>query len=114
MLQRSESAQFTPYRQRTMPGPRELFLQKLPQIERIVASIGKRSGLDADALEDFSADVKLRLVDDDYVVIRAFKNRSSFESYIATVVKRLLLDHRNREWGKWRPSAVAKRLGPLA
>jgi RNA polymerase sigma factor for flagellar operon FliA len=97
-----------------MSEPRELFLQKLPQIERIIAGICKRSGLDADAAEEFAADVKLRLVDEDYAVIRAFRNRSSFESYVATVVKRLLLDQRNRDWGKWRPSAEAKRLGPLA
>ncbi len=30
------------------------------------------------------------------------------------VVQRLFLDHRNRQWGKWRPSAEAKRRGPLA
>jgi len=70
--------------------------------------------MDADATDEFSATVKLRLVEDDYGVIRAFQNRSPFPVYIAAVIRRLLLDHRNREWGKWRPSAEAERLGPLA
>ena len=34
-------------------------------------------------------------------------------SYLAVVVQRLFLDYRNAKWGKWRPSAEAKRLGPL-
>jgi RNA polymerase sigma factor for flagellar operon FliA len=70
--------------------------------------------MDADATEEFAAIVRFKLVDDDYAVIRAFRNRSPFPVYIAAVIKRLLLDHWNREWGKWRPSAEAERLGPLA
>ncbi|MEA2415008.1 MAG: hypothetical protein QOI58_1665 [Thermoanaerobaculia bacterium] len=70
--------------------------------------------MDADATEEFAAIVKLRLVENDYAVIRAFQNRSSFPVYIAAVITRLLLDHRNREWGKWRPSAEAERLGTVA
>ncbi len=31
-----------------------------------------------------------------------------------TVVQRLYLDWRNKEWGKWRPSAAARRTGPVA
>lgn len=100
--------------ERVMPEPREFLLDKLQVIERIVASICRRSGMDADATEDFAAEVRLRLVENDYAVIKAYKNRSTFEVYIAAVVKRMLLDHRNHEWGKWRVSAEAKRLGPLA
>lgn len=97
-----------------MSEPSEFLLRNLPQIEQIIVAICRRSGMSAEEAEEFAAEVKLRLVDDDYAVIRAFQNRSSFEVYIAAVVKRLLLDYRNKEWGKWRTSAEARRLGPLA
>jgi DNA-directed RNA polymerase specialized sigma24 family protein len=97
-----------------MSKSREFLLQQLTEIEQIIASICRRRGMDADATEEFAAIVKLRLVEDDYAVIRAFQNRSSFPVYIAAVITRLLLDHRNREWGKWRPSAEAERLGMVA
>ena len=35
-------------------------------------------------------------------------------TYLTTVIKRLYLDFRVQQWGKWRPSSQARRLGPLA
>ena len=97
-----------------MSEPRELLVEKLPVIEQIIASICRRKGMDADESEEFAAEVKLRLVKDDYAVLRAFKGRSAFETYIAAVISHALLDYRNRNWGKWRDSAEAKRLGAVA
>jgi len=97
-----------------MSEPSELLLQHLPDIEQIIASICRRKGMDADATEEFSAEVKLRLIERDYAIVRAFKGRSPFPVYIAAVVRHLLMDRQNHEWGKWRPSAEAQRLGPLA
>src|SRR5262249_28897252 len=39
--------------------------------------------------------------------------RSSIATYLAVVVQRLFLDYRISAWGKWRPSAEAKRAGPV-
>jgi RNA polymerase sigma factor (sigma-70 family) len=64
--------------------------------------------------EEFEAVVKLRLIENDYAVLRKFEGRSTFGTFITAVVSRLLKDHRDHEWGKWRNSAEAKRLGPLA
>ncbi len=97
-----------------MSGPRELLLANLPLIEQIVASICRRKGMNPDEIEEFAAVFKLRLVDNDYAVIRAFGERSSFATYIAAVASKALLDHRNHLWGKWRASAEAERLGELA
>jgi RNA polymerase sigma factor (sigma-70 family) len=97
-----------------MSRPSEFLLANLPLIEQIIASVCRRKGMSADDAEEFSAVMKLRLVEDDYAVIRAFKGRSSFATYIAAVVGHALLDYRNREWGKWRPSANAERLGEVA
>lgn len=58
--------------------------------------------------------MKLKLLEDDYQVLRKFQGRSSLKTYLTTVVQRLFLDQRIALWGKWRPSTEAKRLGPLA
>lgn len=99
---------------RLMAEPSEILLKKLPEIEQIIVSICRRKGMDADATEEFAAEVKLRLIERDYAIIRKFEGRSPFEVYIGAVVKRLLLDHQRHEWGKWRPSSEAQHLGPLA
>jgi RNA polymerase sigma factor (sigma-70 family) len=98
----------------SMSEPRELLVEKLPVIEQIIALICRRKGMDADETEEFAAEVKLRLVKDDYAVLRAFKGRSALETYIGAVVSHALLDYRNRNWGKWRDSAEAKRQGAVA
>jgi RNA polymerase sigma factor for flagellar operon FliA len=46
--------------------------------------------------------------------LRRFEGRSSLTTYLTVVINRLFLDYRNRLWGRWRPSAEAKRLGPTA
>lgn len=58
--------------------------------------------------------VKLRLVENDYAILRSYEGRSSFATFIGVVVQRMALDYRIHEWGRWRASAEAKRLGPLA
>lgn len=92
----------------------KLFLDQLPLIERVIASVCRRNGCWGDEAEEFAATVKLRLVDDGYRVLRRFKGRSSLATYLTTVVHNLFRDHRIARWGKWRPSAVARRMGPVA
>lgn len=92
----------------------QFFLDHLPLIEQVIASVGRRKGLDAAAIEELDAEVKFRLVDNDYAIIRAFQERSTFGTYIAAVVARILLNMRNHEWGKWRASAEAERAGAVA
>jgi RNA polymerase sigma factor (sigma-70 family) len=96
------------------PPPSDLLLEHLTLIERIISTVCRGRGMDTTQIEDFSGFVNLKLVENDYAIIRAFKERSSFGTYMTTVVSRLLKDHRNHEWGKWHDSAEAKRLGSLA
>jgi RNA polymerase sigma factor (sigma-70 family) len=65
-------------------------------------------------VEEFASWVMLKLVEDDYDVLHKFQGRCSLSSYLYIVIHRLLDDFRNRLWGKWRPSALSERLGPLA
>jgi RNA polymerase sigma factor (sigma-70 family) len=97
-----------------LPKASDTLLEHLPLVERIITNVCRRRGMDAAQTEEFAAFVKLRLVENDYAIIRAFKERSSFGTYMTTVVSRLLNDYRNHEWGKWHDSAEAKRHGTLA
>lgn len=92
----------------------ELLLENLPLIEKIAATICRRKGLPFDDTEEFMAELRLRLVKDDYAVLRAFQGRSSFTTYIAAVITRMLLDYQKHQWGKWHSSAEAERLGNAA
>lgn len=53
-------------------------------------------------------------MEDDYAVIRAYQGRSSLQTYLVTVIAHFFQDWRNAQWGKWRPSTEARRLGALA
>ena len=90
-----------------------LFLANLPLLERLVAATARRYRLTREEAEDFGSVVKLKLIAGDYEVLRTWEGRSSLAGYLASVVQRAYLDHCNHLWGKWRPSAEARRLGPL-
>jgi RNA polymerase sigma factor for flagellar operon FliA len=92
----------------------EVFLKNLGTIERIIGFVCRTNRLNATAAEEFASEVKLALFINDYEIIRKFEGRSSFSTYLTTVIQRLFYQHRVKEWGKWRPSAEAKRLGQKA
>jgi RNA polymerase sigma factor (sigma-70 family) len=92
-------------------SPEEIFLEHRAWIEKIATRVARRRGLSEAETEDFAQDVQLKLVEDDYRRIREFQGRSSFKTYLTTVITRLAKDHCNHLWGKWRASAPAKRLG---
>jgi RNA polymerase sigma factor (sigma-70 family) len=92
----------------------ELLTSNLAVIDRAVAFACRRHRLDFDDAEELAAIVKLKLVEDDYAVLRAYEARSSFATYISIVVQRMALDYRVHAWGRWHASAEAKRLGALA
>ena len=95
-------------------SPEDTYLQHLRTIERIAAFVARRNHLDADQAAEFTQEVRVRLIDDDYAIIRKFEGRSSFSTYLTTVILRLFQQWRVEMWGKWRPSAEARRLGDKA
>lgn len=90
-----------------------LLLEHLDLIDQIVRTTGRRRHLSVEQ-EEFAGFVRLRLIEDDYAVLRKFQHRSSLRTYLAAVIERLSLDFCVERWGRWRPSAVAERLGPVA
>jgi RNA polymerase sigma factor for flagellar operon FliA len=94
--------------------PETQLVEHLCLIERILAAVCRRNGFPSDESEEFAAWAKLRLVEDDYGILRKFEGRSSLATYLTTVIANLFRDYRIHRWGKWRPSAEAIRLGPVA
>jgi RNA polymerase sigma factor (sigma-70 family) len=93
---------------------RQFLEENLALVDRVVTFTCRAQRLsDADA-EEFAAVVRLKLVENDYAIIRKFASRSSFATYLAVVVQRMLLDYRIHIWGKWHTSNEAKRLGDTA
>lgn len=91
-----------------------LLLVNLPIVERILGALARRHGLAGDDAEEFGAWVKMRLVENDYAILAKFRGESSLPTYLAVVIATLYREYRVAEWGRWRPSAAARREGPLA
>jgi len=93
---------------------RALLEANLDLIERVIRFTARRQRLDESECEEFASIVKLKLIEDDYAVMRKFQGRCQLRTFITIVVQRMLLDYRIHHWGKWHASAEAKRLGDLA
>jgi len=90
------------------------FLEHLQLIEAIIAFLARRHHLSSADADDFSSHVKLKLIENNYYVFREFKGRSNLRTYLTAVISHLLQDYRTSAWGKWRPSAEARRAGETA
>jgi RNA polymerase sigma factor (sigma-70 family) len=92
----------------------EFFRQHLTVIEQIAESVCRRNGVDGHDAEDFASEMRLKLCENEFSVIRKFQGKSSFTTYLTVVINKGFLDHRRRLWGKWTPSSQARRLGAVA
>ena len=90
-----------------------ILLDHLEFIERTVAALARRNAVAPWDAEDLAGQVRLRLLADDYAVLRKFEGRSRLTTYLTTVIHNIFRDFRIQRWGKWRPSAAAKRMGEL-
>lgn len=90
------------------------YLSHREQIEAALAFVCRRERLSPANADDFCSIFRLRLMQDDYAILRAFQGRSSFRTYLLSVIAHAYQDWRNARWGKWRNSTEARRLGPLA
>jgi RNA polymerase sigma factor (sigma-70 family) len=94
---------------RHTPTPSEFAL-----LCKVIDAVSHTSGLRASQEEDFSQWVHLTLLERNYQPLTRFAGRSTLQTYLTVVVRRLLLDWRNAEYGKWRPSRWAHRIGGVA
>ena len=91
-----------------------LFTDNLETIEKLVRHSGRRHHFSPVDQQDFAGYVHLELLKDDCATLRKFQNRSSWWTFLASVIEKLALDFLIQKWGRWRPSAMAEKLGPVA
>jgi len=90
------------------------FLDNLSLIDRATAFVSRKYGLSGADAEDFASTVRLKLLEDDYAVLRKFEHKCSLPTYLTIVITRHYLDQKIHEWGKWRPSMRARQGGDAA
>lgn len=90
------------------------FEAHLGLIQEVIRSVAHRHRLRPEEVADFTSYALLKLIDNDYRILRSFRGKSSLRTYLVTVVQRQFLDYRIEAWGKWRPSAESRRLGKQA
>ena len=87
--------------------------QYASDVAKAVALVARTCRLSPAEAEDLESDVWVRLLERDTRVLRSFTGRARIGTYLVTIARNLLFDRRNKEWGRWRPSTVARRTGQL-
>jgi hypothetical protein len=88
--------------------------EQRPHVTLLVQDIARHYHLAAHEISEFSTLVEHTLERNDYELLRAFDCRSTWETYLSTVVTRLFFEFQLELWGQWRPSAASQVLGPAA
>jgi antitoxin (DNA-binding transcriptional repressor) of toxin-antitoxin stability system len=99
------------------PGSQDwqsFFLNNLSLVERLIAFVCRKNGITGADAEDFASDAKLKLIEDNYAVLRKFEGRCSLPTYLTIIIQRYYLEQKIQEWGKWRPSLQARQRGDAA
>jgi RNA polymerase sigma factor (sigma-70 family) len=91
--------------------PQDLLRAHLALIDTIIDRVCHRCRLAGADAEDFKSAVKLALIEDDYALLRNAAQRSSLPAYLTVVIQRMAVDERIRAFGRWQPSAAARRFG---
>ena len=93
---------------------RKLIETHFDLIQRQLLHLSRRGGLPEIEAEEFCSWALFKLVDADYRILGSWEGRSSFPTFLTVVLVNLLRDYRIHIWGKWRPSAEARRRGPAS
>ena len=80
-------------------------------IQKKLLHLSRRSGLPEHEAEEFRSWALFKLVEDDSRVLASWEGRSTFPTFLTVVLVNLLRDYRTHIWGRWRPTAAARRLG---
>lgn len=93
---------------------RRLLERSYDLVVETVRFVASRNRLSRDTADELRSRVMVHLTAHDYGVLRRWRGESSLHTYLVTVVGNVHLDLRNKEWGKAKPPAVARREGPVA
>jgi RNA polymerase sigma factor for flagellar operon FliA len=89
-------------------------LAHLNWLRQTMAAVCRRHAMGHADTEDFVSWATLRLVENDYAILRQFRGECAVRTYLVVVVAMLHREYRTRSWGRWRPSAAARRAGAVA
>ena len=92
---------------------KSLFESNLSITDEIIKKYCYRHNVGGDEADECNSYVYEKIIDNDYQQIREFKGKSSYETYMSTVIFRILID-RMRSSGRWRPSQKALKIGKEA
>ncbi|MEM9291893.1 MAG: sigma-70 family RNA polymerase sigma factor [Acidobacteriota bacterium] len=90
-----------------------LLEENLPLIQQRIDLIIRRRSLSWDEADEFRSWCMVKLLENDCHILRSFRGKSSLKTYLTIVTSRLFLDFRDHRWGRFRPSAEAKRFGKV-
>lgn len=79
-----------------------------------VRFVATRHHLAREMAEELRSRVMLHLAANDYSALRSWRRECTLHTYLVTVITRVFLDYRNQEWGRVKPPALVRRLGPRA
>lgn len=98
----------------TLEELKELYHQSLKALPPILLGLGREKRLPPEDVKDLRSDIQVKLLENDYRVLRRWDSRSSLKVYLVTVVYNIWHDRVRGEKGRVRVSAAARRLGPPA
>jgi len=90
------------------------FLAHLDWMRQTMASLCRRHVMGHADADDFASWALLRILENDYGILRRFRGESALTTYLVVVIATLHREYRVRCWGRWRPSAAARRAGRVA
>lgn len=64
--------------------------------------------------KDFSSQILIKVIDNDYKVLRSYNKKSKLTTYLLTVISNYYIDLKRKEIKRWRPSKKSKNKGPIA
>jgi RNA polymerase sigma factor for flagellar operon FliA len=97
-----------------LTDPSTLFEAHRQWIQKVAEITCRRNGVWGDDAEDFVAMAMMKVVDNDFAVLRQYERRAGLKTYLATVVTRRFYGWARERWGRWRHSARAEQLGQAA
>jgi len=69
-------------------SPEALLLSEFTTVERVIAFVTARRRLRPADAEEFASHVKMKLIENDYAVLRKFEGRSSLRTYLTVARQR--------------------------
>lgn len=83
-------------------------------IQKVAEITCRRNSVWGDDAEDFAAVAAMKVIENDYAVLRQFQGKAELRTYLATVVVRRFYEWTRGRWGRWRHSTRAEQLGETA